>query len=386
MTELRGITWQHTRGFLPMVATAQRFSELHPDVQIRWEVRSLQAFADQSIAQLAKNFDLLVIDHPFCGRAARGDVLFPLDELIDHSFLDEQKNNQVGASYDSYEYDSHLWALPVDAATPVSGTRIDLMEARNVQQPQTWADVLELARAGHVALPAIAIDSLMNFYMLCVALGHKLFQHKGEVTSTEAGAQALEMLRELVSLCDRSCLRRNPISTWELMSSNDDVLYCPFGYGYSNYARRGYARSKIEFGGLVTIGEGTPLRSVLGGAGLSISLSTRHRDIATQYAAFVTLPEVQSGIYFEAGGQPGHRTAWTDFEVNRQSNGFFEKTLQTLDEAYMRPRFDGYLHFQDAAGLIVHQYLSHGGDSGAVMELLNALLRSSQNENGEMKS
>ena len=35
MTELRGITWQHTRGYLPMVATAQRFSELHPDVQIR---------------------------------------------------------------------------------------------------------------------------------------------------------------------------------------------------------------------------------------------------------------------------------------------------------------------------------------------------------------
>jgi len=46
MTELRGITWDHTRGFLPMVATAQRFSELHPDVRITWEKRSLQHFAD----------------------------------------------------------------------------------------------------------------------------------------------------------------------------------------------------------------------------------------------------------------------------------------------------------------------------------------------------
>ena len=170
MTELRGITWQHTRGYLPMVATAQRFSELHPDVQIRWEVRSLQAFADQSIAQLAEGFDLLVIDHPFCGRAARGDVLLPLDELLERPFLGEQKKNQVGASYDSYEYGGHLWALPIDTATPVSGSRIDLMEARNLQQPRTWTDVLELAKAGHVVLPAIAIDSLMNFYMLCIAL------------------------------------------------------------------------------------------------------------------------------------------------------------------------------------------------------------------------
>jgi multiple sugar transport system substrate-binding protein len=385
MTELRGITWQHTRGYLPMVATAQRFSELHPDVQIRWEVRSLQAFADQSIAQLAENFDLLVIDHPFCGRAARGDVLLPLDELIEHSFLDEQKSNQVGASYDSYEYDGHLWALPVDTATPISGARIDLMEARSVQQPQTWADVLELARAGHVVLPAIAIDSLMNFYMLCVALGDTPFRQNGVVTSAEVGAQALEMLRELVSLCDRSCLMRNPIATWELMSSSDDVLYCPFAYGYSNYARIGYARNKIQFGGLVTMG-GTPLRSVLGGAGLSISLSTQHHDIASQYAEFVASPEVQSGIYFESGGQPGHRTAWVDVEVNRRSGGFFEKTLRTLDEAYVRPRFDGYLHFQEAAGLIVHRYLSHGGDSGTVMERLNVLLRSSQGGDGETKS
>jgi multiple sugar transport system substrate-binding protein len=272
----------------------------------------------------------------------------------------------------------------VDAATPVSGTRIDLMEARNVQQPQTWADVLELARAGHVVLPAIAIDSLMNFYMLCVALGNTPFQQKGVVTSAEVGVQALEMLRELVSLCDCSCLMRNPIATWELMSSNDDILYCPFAYGYSNYARKGYARNKIEFGGLVTMG-GTPLHSVLGGAGLSISLSTQHHDIAAQYVAFVASPEVQSGIYFEAGGQPGHRTAWIDAEVNRRSNGFFGKTLQTLDEAYVRPRFDGYLHFQEVAGLIVHRYLSHGGDSRTVIELLNALLRSSQNDDGEMK-
>jgi len=367
-----------------MVATAQRFSELHKDVQIRWEVRSLQAFADQSIAELAQSFDLLVIDHPFSGRAAKGDVLLPLDELMDPAFLEEQRCNQVGVSYDSYKYGGHLWALSVDTAAPVSGARLDLMERHGMKRPQRWSEVLELARQGHVVVPGIAIDSLMNFYMLCVACGEAPFLHVDEVASDEVGVRALEMLRELLSLCDARCLLRNPIATWELISSSDEAMYCPFAYGYSNYARPGYGSHAIEFGGLVEIDGGGRLRSTLGGAGLAISRYTREREVAAKYASFVASPAVQRGVYFDAGGQPGHRTAWTDAEVNRRSGGFFEKTLQTIDEAYLRPRFDSYLEFQDAAGPIVHRYLANGGDSRKVLGELNVLLRSARDGGEEV--
>jgi multiple sugar transport system substrate-binding protein len=44
--QLRGITWNHTRGLLPLVATAQRFNETHPELQVSWDKRSLQEFAD----------------------------------------------------------------------------------------------------------------------------------------------------------------------------------------------------------------------------------------------------------------------------------------------------------------------------------------------------
>ncbi|MGH9619970.1 MAG: carbohydrate ABC transporter substrate-binding protein, partial [Bryobacteraceae bacterium] len=67
MVQLKGITWRHTRGYLPMVATAQRFCELNPEVLIRWETRSLQQFADSPVEELAREFDLLVIDHPSMG-------------------------------------------------------------------------------------------------------------------------------------------------------------------------------------------------------------------------------------------------------------------------------------------------------------------------------
>ena len=145
-TTLRGITWNHTRGFLPMVATAQRFEELHPEVRIVWERRSLQAFADAPLATLAEQFDLLVIDHPSVGEAA--DFLLPLDEHLPPDFIKDQAAASVGPSYKSYGWDGHLWALATDAATPVSCHRPDLLAQMGASVPRTWPELLELARRG----------------------------------------------------------------------------------------------------------------------------------------------------------------------------------------------------------------------------------------------
>ena len=50
-----------------MVAISQRFSELNPGVLITWDKRSLQAFADEPINQLAERYDFLIMDHPWTG-------------------------------------------------------------------------------------------------------------------------------------------------------------------------------------------------------------------------------------------------------------------------------------------------------------------------------
>ena len=248
VTELKGITWRHTRGYLPMVATAQRFTELNPEVSIRWETRSLQQFADSPIQELAKNFDLLVIDHPFSGYAAAHNVLVPLGEYVPASFLLDQASQSVGRSHVSYEYGDHQWALAIDAATPISGWRPDLLEQSNAAVPRTWSELLDLAGMGLVAIPGVPIDSLMHFYMLCGAIGEDPFQRHGTVVTTDIGIRALQMLRQLFSLCDPVCLRRNPIATWQALSSGDAAAYCPFAYGYSNYSRRGYSNHMLRAG------------------------------------------------------------------------------------------------------------------------------------------
>src|ERR1700761_8766120 len=165
MIELKGMTWNHTRGFLPMVASGQRFSELHPDVHIHWEKRSLQQFANLPLSDMIARFDLLVIDHPCMGVAAANGFLLPLDEYLSPEFMTDQARNSVGSSHRSYEFGGHQWALATDAATPISGWRRDLLDAKGLSVPQTWDELIALARLGIVAIPGIPIDSLMHFFM-----------------------------------------------------------------------------------------------------------------------------------------------------------------------------------------------------------------------------
>ncbi len=376
---LKGITWDHTRGLVPMVAAAQRFGELHPDVQITWEKRSLQEFADQPIAELGRQYDLLVIDHPWAGFAAASGVLWALDDVLPESFLAEQEAGSVGPSHASYSYGDRQWALAIDAATPVASWRPDLLEAIGSPAPRTWEDLLGIARQGRAVMPAIPQDTLMNFYMLCAVPGSDLFASPESVVDVERGVNALEMLRELASLMTPEIFDWNPIRVYEAMTQRDDLAFCPFAYGYSNYSRRGFARTALQFGDVVEL-DGFALRTTLGGTGLALSGQTRHPDVAAAFMQFMADPEYQRTQLAENGGQPGHRSAWTDGRNNELTSDFFSSTLACLDRSYLRPRYPGSLAFQgrDGAGVPIREYLRDGGEPRKVMATIDRMYRDSQ--------
>ena len=374
-TLLRGITWNHSRGFVSVVATAQRFCEMRPEVEIVWEKRSLQEFADAPIQGLAEDYDLLVIDHPWAGYAAYSQVLVPLQEIIPADFMADQAANSVGHSHPSYVFNGNQCALAIDAATPVASYRPDLLQRYGLEKPQTWSDLLELARQGRVIMPAIEIDTLMNFYMLCATQGEAPFVDDDWAVSDEMSLRALEQLRELASLCPRDIFNWNPIAVYEALSRREDYVYCPFAYGYSNYSRAGYSDNVLIFDDMVDIGGHGRCQSTLGGTGLSISTGCKSVEVACEYAMFCASPVIQRTIFFENGGQPGHRGAWTDDEVNRRSSNYFRNTLPALDRAYLRPRFPGYLHFQDQGGAPIRQYLMNGGDDRQVLAELKRLFQ-----------
>jgi multiple sugar transport system substrate-binding protein len=376
---LRGITWDHTRGLLPVVAAAQRFEELHPGVRISWEKRSLQAFADQPLGELGAQYDLLVIDHPWAGFAATSGVLLAMEDLLPEAFLADQAANSVGASHESYRYQDRQWALAIDAATPVASWRPDVLVRHDAAVPETWEELLELARRGLVVMPGIPQDALMNFYMLCAVPGSDLFASDDIVVGEARGIEALERLRELASLQPPEIFDWNPIAVYEAMTRGDDFAYCPFAFGYSNYARAGYARARLHFGDVVAL-DGEPLRTTLGGTGLAVSSACAAREVAAAFAQLVAGPDYQRTQYLENGGQPGHRAAWTDPENNRRTADYFVATLPCLDRAYLRPRYPGSLDFQgrDGGGVPIREYMLAGGDPRATLRTMNEMYRASR--------
>jgi multiple sugar transport system substrate-binding protein len=374
---LNGITWGHSRGITPLLAYSQRFNELNPHVQVNWTKRSLQEFADYPIEKLTEHYDLLIIDHPWVGCAAATECVLSLNKYLPEDYLADQQQNSVGHSHESYNYHGHQWALAIDAATPVASYRKDLLKANNTSIPKTWNDVIDLTKDGKVAVAAIPIDILMNFYMFCIAHGKEPFASDDEVVDEETGIKALHTMQELYFKIDKKLFSKNPIGIAELMSSTTKYWYCPFAYGYSNYQRNGYAKYLLNYTGLVEF-NGKRLRSTLGGTGIAVSAFSKHHEVAIQFAKEIVSGSCQQTFYVEHGGQPGHKAAWLSEHANYLTNNYFSSTLQTHDESYMRPRYNGYLHFQDEAGTPIQQYLQKGGDEKQVLNAINAIYQHSQ--------
>lgn len=379
--QLQGMTWDHSRGFVPMVATAQRFHELHPEIDIQWSKRSLQEFADRPLAELAEQFDFLVIDHPWAGFAASSGILLPLEKHLPVEYMADQAANSVGQSHPSYSFNGSQWALAIDAACPVSARRPDLLEKAGVEAPRTFDELIALGKRGLVCCPSIPLDVYGNFLNLLVAAGETIFPSNEIVAEREAGLVALERLKQLADVVPAEFFKLNPIRTMEVMSQCDDFAYAPYTYGYTNYSRPGYAPNLVTFGDVIGITADQPGATMLGGTGLAISSKCKHPDVAAAYANFVASPETQRGLFFETGGQPGHRGGWLDEANNAACTNFFNDTLPTLDRAFVRPRYTGYLDFQDVAGDPIHDYLREGGNATVVLNKLDALYRESQGSN-----
>ena len=370
--KLKGITWAHTRGYVPMVATAQRFNELNPEIEIEWEKRSLRDFENAPVEQLAEKYDLLIIDHPWAGFASKNGVLIPLEK----DFLDDQLKNSVGQSHLSYNFDGFQSALAVDAACPVCVYRPKYFADKNL--PKDWNELLELAKTGIVIFAGQPIYLLMDFYMLCSTLSDNLFK-TDKVIDDDTGILVLEKMRELAGYCTKEIFSWNTIKVNEILSSESDYYYCPYVYGFSNYSRAGYARHILKAGDIIQY-EGRQMSAVLGGTGLAVSSKCRNIGAAIKYVEFTASKEIQKTLLFDNGGQPGHREAWLDNEVNRRSLNFFKDTLKTLDNSYLRPRYDGYLYFQDNAGEIVRDFIKDGGNVKDTLDKINSLYKKSRSK------
>lgn len=371
---LKGMTWSHPRGYDPMVACSSLWQQ-KTGIAIEWDKRSLQDFESFPVEELARAYDLIVIDHPHVGQITAERCLEPLDVAGREAERTALASGSVGQSYPSYNWQGRQWAFPIDAATQVQAWRPDALEA----PPARWSEVLDLARQDRVLLPLRPPHVLMVFYTLAGNLGHAcMTDPSNDLIDVEIGRQVFETMREIAALVDPACFEMDPIAVSERMAEADSQIVCaPLIYGYVSYATVGFRANRLTFADVPVIGSGGPIGSALGGTGIAVSAFSKARDAAIDFAYWVASGDVQRGAYAAAGGQPGHAAAWEDQAVNEATGDFYRDTRATLEGAWVRPRHDGYMAFQQAASERILSGMTSRHNAAEVVADLNRLFRES---------
>lgn len=339
-----------------MVAVSQRYEELHPGVRIHWEKRTLDEFGHKPIDQMIHNYDLIVIDHPWAGFCFDRNLVLDLKRLLSPLQWDELEQNSVGKSFESYHYENKLLAIPIDAAAPAPSWRPDLMAERNLQLPATWDDLIGLADQKQAIMPGFGADLFLNWMMLLHALNANPFTELDQICDKDKALEAMLLLKRLAESMPEEMFEWNPIKTAELMTQSDDFAYCAFAYSYGNYCRPSYVEKPLKYGNHIQFNK-KPLRSILGGTGLSISAGCKEVPLAVDFSMYCAGATMQSSLYTYAGGQPVRNEAWLSKDLNSFGGGFFADSYAAHEEALLRPRYNGYVAFQEKGGLPLQQFV-----------------------------
>ena len=323
----------------------------------------LLAFGDQHIADFASDFDLLIIDHPHVPDAVEAGALLALDDHLAPAVLAQLERESVGASHASYGYRGQHWALAVDAAAQVSAFRADLCDGA----PVYWDDVFALP-AGTVLWPYKPVDAFSTFATLLAQRGAALAR-PGCVLDRAVAEEVIEFMIRLAERVPDWCGQANPIDVSEALSTTDDYAVGVALFGYTNYSRVGFRPHRLTYDDIPSF-DGRATGSELGGAGVAVSASTKHPELAVAVAHALASGRAQSGPYTAGGGQPGNLRAWRSEARNIETANFFRNTLRTLEGAWVRPRVLGWPDYQFAVSQLIHASVSERRLTSTILDAL----------------
>jgi multiple sugar transport system substrate-binding protein len=352
-----GLTWDHPRGYNALAAAAARLDVYRDGFALTWMKQPLEGFEAHPIADLCARFDLVVLDHPHVGEAIASKCLQPLEALFSADEIAALQANTIGPCLSSYKYEGQHWALPLDAATQVMAYRADLIEGG---APVTWDEVIALSERAPVALSLAGPHAALSFQSMATAFGEPPAHRDPELfVSEETGAIVLDVMARLASRSPSSVRALNPIGILGHMAQSRDVALCPLIYGYVNYAsptQPGIA--PISFTNAPRKAAGGRPGSTLGGTGIGISTRCKPSEELLNHLRWLLSEGAQSVFIPSHDGQPSRRSSWHNPAVNERWNNFYEHTAETLEKAYVRPRFNGAIAFQTRCSQLIRDGLT----------------------------
>ncbi len=375
---MKGMAWDHPRGYKPLMALSYRFMESHPGFNIKWDKRSLKEFGDMPIEDLIEEYDLITIDHPYMGQAHKNELLLDLKVIMANERLIDLENAYVDHCFSSYEFEGHLYALPIDAAALVAAKRDDLFLELGLVAPTTHVELKgfykKVPDGYSVAWPLCPTDMWCSFLTLCAQEGGRDFIHNYGIDKG-TGLRAIDQLKLHLAFLHPDSINWNPIQVLDQMAEKEGIVFSPYLFGYTNYSRKGYVKNSVSFIDS-PINPKTSVSTILGGVGLAVSATCNHKEKAVELLNYIADPDIQAGYYVQHQGQPAGKFAWQSETNNTLCGDFFRNTITTMQNAYIRPRHAGWNAFQEQGADLVHEGVVKNTGAGVLIKDLNALYKS----------
>lgn len=373
-THYQGLTWDHPRGYQALQAASDFFNHEQQTGQggsassLTWHTQALEGFESAPIGELATAYDLLVLDHPHIGEAVHLDCLRPLEDFFSAAQIAQWKTQTIGSAMQSYYWEGRHWALPLDVAAQVSAYRPDQLPD-SLEPSPSWDDVIQLSEKHPVALSLAGPHALLNLYSVNAALGGEL----GEETLFigKEATMALDILHRLYSRIPANTDKLNPIALLETMATTHTIALIPLVFGYVNYSQPSSLASQLVFRDAPVGAANKPPGSVLGGTGIALTKRGQPNPDLLEHLTWLMNDKTQTRFIPAHAGQPSARQAWHNAELNQQYAEFYKRTENTIENALVRPRFDGYIRFQTDASAIVNSALHNAETTSTTIHTIN---------------
>lgn len=357
----------------------ERFERAHPGVKVDMIEGPAAGDARENMYSTAfmgkeDSYDLAYVDVAWVPKFAAQGWLRPLDDLIPPEKLAAFLPGDLEGS----RYQGKLYRIPVQSDGGMLYYRKDLLAAKDIPVPRTWAELVAAAKktrtpriAGFVFQGKQYEGLVCVFLELVWGFGGDLLDPAGVVRVDEPPAvAALTALVDAIhvdGIVPRSVLTYQEEEARNAFQEGRAVFMRNWPYAWNLMQKEGSpVRGKIGIVPMVS-GPGGKPAATLGGWGFAVSSYSRHPNEAFAVAEYFASADSQKLAFLKGGILPSRKALYSDPEVLRAAP-HMRDLGRVLAGARPRPTHPRWPRMSDALQMHVSAALSRQEEPAEALE------------------
>lgn len=349
-------------------AIAEEFEKVNPGIDVEiiegppaTDTRE-DMYSSSLIAQ-DDTYDLVFMDIIWTSKFAKAGWIIPLDDKFPKAEQDGFLPGDIGGS----RWEGKVYRVPMQSDAGVLYYRKDILEEAGLQPPETWEELVQVARRlqdppglwGFTFQGDQYEGLVCNFLELVWGAGGCVLDSDGNPRlDSEECLSALKWMVSLVGdVAPPGVTTYQEEESRHVFQEGACIFHRNWPYVWTLAQKEGSpVRGKIGILPMVHKG-GHESAATQGGWGFGISRFSRDRDEAWEFVKFATSAQGQKILHLKNGSTPSRHALFKDGEILKESPHYRELHEIQL-KARPRPMHPRYSEISDVLQVEVHSALT----------------------------